>query len=89
MHDDIRVAQACHRFAHLANVGGLRVCHFHHRATRELHRQVKATCDQEEDRQRKGDEGDRVEHQRVLHERDVFFDSKELHALIPLYLWVL
>jgi hypothetical protein len=40
---------------------------------------------QEEHRQRKGDEGDRVEDQRVLHEGNVFFDAEKLHSLFGVF----
>jgi hypothetical protein len=35
---------------------------------------MQTPAEQEEDRQGKSDEGDRVENQRVLHERDIFSD---------------
>ena len=79
LHLHISVAEARNRLAHLRQFGRLAVSHFHDRAARELHRQVQATREQEEHGQRKGDEGDRVENQRVLHERDVFSDTEKLH----------
>jgi hypothetical protein len=44
---------------------------------------VQASAEQEEDRQGKGHERNHVEDQRVLHERDVFFDFEQFHGLFP------
>jgi hypothetical protein len=68
LHLRVAVAHLGHGVAHLAQVGRLGVGHLDHRAAGELHRQVQPARDQEEHRQREGDERDDVEHQRVAHE---------------------
>ena len=69
----------------LVDVRGLRVLDLDHRAAGELDRQVQSLGDQEEHRGDEGDERDRVEDQRVLHEGDVPFDSEEFHGLCALF----
>jgi hypothetical protein len=63
----------------------LAVSHFHDRAARELHRQVQSAGQQKKHGKREGNEGNRVEDQRVLHEGNVFSDAEKLHDLYSLF----
>ena len=67
----------------LLQVGDLGVLDLHHRAAGELDRQMQATADQEEHSQRKSDERDDVEHQRVPHERNVAVNPEKFHFVLP------
>jgi hypothetical protein len=58
--------------------------HFHERAAREFDRQMEAARRNEEDSQKKSDQADQVEHQRMAHEGDGAVDSKKFHvSLLP------
>ena len=71
-----------HLGADFLQVCSLRITHLHHGAARELDRQVQTPREQEEHGQGKRHEGNRVEDQRVLHERNVFADLEKFHASI-------
>jgi len=48
-------------------------------ATGEFHREVQAARDQEEDGRGKSQEGNDVEDQRMLHQREIPLDSEQFH----------
>lgn len=81
LHLRIGVAELLNVAADLRQIGGLGVSDFHHRTAGELHRQVQPLVEQEEDSGDKRQERQRVEDQRVLHERNVAADAEKLHGL--------
>ena len=85
LHLHIGVAQTRNDTAHLLQVGGLAVAHFHHGTAGELHRQMQTAAEQKEHGQQESHERDHVEDQRVLHEGNVFADFEKFHDAAPLY----
>src|SRR5690606_38910722 len=75
----VGVAERADGGADLLEVGALRVVDLHHRAAGEFDRQVQPARRQEEHRQQERDDGNRVQHQCVAHERDVALDPEEFH----------
>ena len=80
LHLHIGKAQAGDGAAHLADISGLRVAHFHHGAAGELDRQVQPAREQEKHRQHKSGKGDDVENQGMPHERNVLADFEKFHG---------
>ena len=77
----IDIAEAAQHPTHLAQVGGLLISHFHDRAAGEFHRKMQAARDQKKHGEHKGNERDRIQKQRMLHEGDVAPDAEKFHGL--------
>ncbi len=85
LHGNIVIAGLDESLANLLQIGRLGVIDLDQRAAGEFDRKMEAAVEQKEHRQQEGEQRNDVEHQRVAHERNIFFDAKKFHLCSSLF----
>ena len=85
LHGDVGVTGLGQSAPDFLKIGRLGIVHFDQRAAGKLDREMQSVIEQKKYRQQEGEQRDDVEHQRVAHERDIFFKAEEFHLRTSLF----